>query len=57
MNLAEIPDADSILCNHRRGRDRIVVQFATICAVSAYHHKSCEFESCSWCKENNIYSS
>jgi hypothetical protein len=32
----------------RRRRDRIVVGFTTTCAISAYHHQSCEFESCSW---------
>ena len=32
----------------RRGRDRIVVGFTTTCAISAYHHQSCEFESSSW---------
>jgi hypothetical protein len=26
----------------RRGRDRVVVEFTTICAMSAYHHQSCE---------------
>jgi hypothetical protein len=30
MNLAEIPDTDSILCNHRRGRDR----FNNVSAIS-----------------------
>ena len=30
------------------GRDRMVVDFTTTCAVSADHHWSCEFESCSW---------
>jgi hypothetical protein len=29
-------------------RDRMVIGFKTTCAISAYHHKSCEFESCSW---------
>jgi hypothetical protein len=29
----------------RRGRDRMVVGFTTICAISAYHHSPCEFES------------
>ena len=28
--------------------DRIVVEFTTTCAISAYHHYSCEFESHSW---------
>jgi len=28
----------------RRGRDRMVVGFTTTCAISAYHHLSCEFE-------------
>ena len=32
----------------RRGRDRMVVGFTTTYAISAYHHKSCEFESHSW---------
>jgi hypothetical protein len=30
-----------------RGRDRMVVGFTTTYAISAYHHKRCEFESCS----------
>ena len=32
------------------GRDSIVpvVAFTTACAISAYHHYSCEFESRSW---------
>ena len=29
----------------RRGLDRMVIRFTTICVISAYHHKSCEFES------------
>jgi hypothetical protein len=29
----------------RRGRDRIIVGFKTIYAISAYHHWCCEFES------------
>ena len=32
----------------RRGRNRMVVGFTTTCAISAYHHLSCEFESRSW---------
>ena len=28
--------------------DRMVVGFTTTCAISAYHHESCEFEPCSW---------
>ena len=28
----------------RRGRDRMVVGFTTTYAISAYHHRSCEFE-------------
>ena len=31
----------------RRGRDCMVVGFTTTYAISAYHHKRCEFESCS----------
>jgi len=30
------------------GRDRMVVGFTTTCAISAYHHSSCEFEPRSW---------
>ena len=29
-------------------RDRMVVGLTIINAISAYHHKSCEFESSSW---------
>ena len=29
----------------RRARDRMVVEFITTYAISAYHHWSCEFES------------
>jgi len=32
----------------RRGRDRMVVGFRTTYAISTYHHKRCEFASCSW---------
>jgi hypothetical protein len=32
----------------RSGRDRMVVGVSTTCAISAYHHLSCEFEPCSW---------
>jgi hypothetical protein len=32
------------LCGH----GRMVVGFTTTCAISAYHHLSCEFEPCSW---------
>ena len=28
----------------RRGCDNMVVGFTTTCAISAYHHRSCEFE-------------
>ena len=28
----------------RRGRDRMIFGFATICTISAYHHLSCEIE-------------
>ena len=30
------------------GRDRMVVEFRTIYAISSYHHLSCEFEPHSW---------
>jgi hypothetical protein len=38
------------ICYHRgrHGRDRMVVGFTTTYAISAYHHKSCEFRSRSW---------
>ena len=29
----------------RRGRGRMAVEFTTTCAISAYYHLSCEFES------------
>jgi len=29
----------------RRSRDRMIVGFTTIYAISVYHHYSCEFES------------
>jgi hypothetical protein len=29
-------------------RDRMIVEFTTTCAISAYHHYSCEFEPRSW---------
>ena len=31
--------------SERRGRDRMVVGFATTYAITAYHHHRCEFES------------
>ena len=43
-----IYNCNSILCGGNHGRDRMVVGFTTTCAISAYHHKSCEFESHSW---------
>ena len=35
-------------CSGRCGRDHMVVGFTTTCAISAYHHYSCEFESHLW---------
>jgi hypothetical protein len=32
----------------RRGRDRMLVGFTTICAVSSYNHQSGDFEPRSW---------
>ena len=32
-------------CCHR---DHMLVGFSTTCAISAYHHLSCEFKPCSW---------
>jgi hypothetical protein len=37
-----------ILSEGRHGHDRMVVEFTTTCAISAYHYKSCEFEPRSW---------
>ena len=36
---------DSYHARGRRGRDRMVVGFITTYAISAYHHRCCEFES------------
>jgi len=41
---------ENIESNHssmrgRRGRDRMVVEFTTTCAISTYHHLRYEFES------------
>jgi hypothetical protein len=30
------------------GHDHMVVGFTTTCAISAYHHWSSKFESCTW---------
>ena len=30
------------------GRDRMVVGYTSTYAISAYHHRSCEFVPCSW---------
>ena len=30
---------------NRRGHDRMVVGYTTWCAISTYHHQSCEFET------------
>jgi hypothetical protein len=32
----------------RRGLDRMEVEFTNTCAISAYHHKRCKFESREW---------
>jgi hypothetical protein len=37
--------SDVIQRRDRRSRDRMVVGFTTIFAISAYHHCCCEFES------------
>jgi hypothetical protein len=37
----------SVVRDHR-DRDRMVVGITTTCPISAYHHKSCEFEPRSW---------
>jgi hypothetical protein len=31
-----------------RGHDRMVVGFTTTCAISAYHHLSCELQPLLW---------
>ena len=33
--------------NSNGGRDHMVVGFSTTCAISSYHHSSCEFKPCS----------
>jgi hypothetical protein len=38
----------SIYFRGRRDRGRMVVGFTTTCAISVYHHLSCEFEPRSW---------
>jgi hypothetical protein len=38
----------SIVFQGRRGRDRMVVGFTTICAIRAYHPWICEFLPSSW---------
>jgi hypothetical protein len=40
QNLMQI----QLFCRGLRGRDRIVVCYATTCAISVYHHWSYEFE-------------
>ena len=40
--LAQNQDNTSWSWNH------MVVEFTTTCTISAYHHYSCEFKSCSW---------
>ena len=58
-NRKQVTKLDSVYCNtgksliHSRGRhgcDRMVVTvgFTTTCAISAYHHWSCDFEPRSW---------
>jgi hypothetical protein len=37
-----------LMVRDHRGRDRMVVGLTTTCAISAYHHESCEFESRTW---------
>jgi len=39
-----ITTINSILYRGCQGRDHVVVGFTTTCAISAYHHLSCEFE-------------
>jgi len=41
----------------RGGRDRMVVGFTTTCAISTYHHLSCEFEprSCLGVLDTTLY--
>jgi hypothetical protein len=48
MEKTKLPFIDSdlyaLLNWSRRGRDHMVVGFTTTCAISDYHHWSCEFE-------------
>jgi hypothetical protein len=45
-NINQLKFSDFRRGNH--GRDRMVVRFTTTYVISAYHNKSCEFESYSW---------
>ena len=53
VSILEIKDIE-VICPHmttfegRHDRDCMVVGFTTTCAISAYRHSSCEFESRSW---------
>ena len=53
LNFNRWPVGDRYICfvfiwqGDRRCRDRMVVGITTTCVISAYHHLSCEFESCS----------
>jgi hypothetical protein len=48
-NIAVISWRTVLLVDQTRvGRDRTVAGFTSTCAISAYHHQGCEFESRSW---------
>ena len=40
--------ADTVTGGRGHDRDHMVVGFANSCAISGYHHLSCEIEACSW---------
>ena len=43
-----IVDFNSILSGDHCGHDCMVVGYTTTCAISAYHHESCDFEPRYW---------
>jgi hypothetical protein len=47
MDSFKFVDANFCGLMNKRG-DRMMVGFTTICAISAYHHQSCEFEPRTW---------
>ena len=48
MTSFTLPSETEINIRVRCGCDRMVVGFTTTCAISTYHHYSCEFKTRSW---------